>query len=320
MPQPTLSAVHVNRPLTNISVAYMQTQTNFIADKVFPPVPVEKKSDTYFTYTKADFFRDEMKKRAPGTESAGSGYNLGTDSYSADVWALHKDLDEQIVANYDSPLDAERDATNWLTQMGMIRRERLFASEYFQAGIWATDVVGGTNFTLWSAANSDPQADIATGRTTILQNTGLMPNTLVLSHSVFEALKRNAIIKDQFKYTSSESITEAMLARYFEVDRILISRAVYNSGNEGGTASYNFVVGKHALLCYVNPTPSLLAPSAGYVFPWRGLMGGAGGASGVAMSSFDMRHLKSTRIEIEMAFDMKVVATDCGYFFSGAVA
>ena len=55
MPQPTQNQVHVDAILTNISVAYMQKQENFIANKVFPIVPVDKQSDKYFSYTKNDW-------------------------------------------------------------------------------------------------------------------------------------------------------------------------------------------------------------------------------------------------------------------------
>ena len=80
MAQPSINQVHIDAILTNISVAYMQKSENFIADKVFPVVPVDKKSDKYFTYTKNDWFRDEAQRRADATESAGSGYSLSTAS------------------------------------------------------------------------------------------------------------------------------------------------------------------------------------------------------------------------------------------------
>ena len=67
MAQPSLHSVHIDAPLTNISVAYLQAQTNFIAPRVFPVVPVDKQSDLYFTYTKNDWFRDEAKPRGAGT-------------------------------------------------------------------------------------------------------------------------------------------------------------------------------------------------------------------------------------------------------------
>lgn len=42
MPQPHKSQVHVDRPLSNIAVAYMQRVEEFIAASVFPIVPVGK--------------------------------------------------------------------------------------------------------------------------------------------------------------------------------------------------------------------------------------------------------------------------------------
>jgi hypothetical protein len=45
MPMLTASQVHIDQPLTNLTVAYLQSQDNFIADKVFPNVPVDKKTN-----------------------------------------------------------------------------------------------------------------------------------------------------------------------------------------------------------------------------------------------------------------------------------
>ena len=42
MAQPTPSDVHIDRPLTNISIAFLQAQDRFIGTRVFPVVPVEK--------------------------------------------------------------------------------------------------------------------------------------------------------------------------------------------------------------------------------------------------------------------------------------
>ena len=40
MPLLTPSQVHIDQPLSNLTLAYVQEQTNFIADKVFPTVDV----------------------------------------------------------------------------------------------------------------------------------------------------------------------------------------------------------------------------------------------------------------------------------------
>ncbi|MFN9111239.1 MAG: hypothetical protein ACK5XN_14350, partial [Bacteroidota bacterium] len=73
---PTPGDVHVNAPLTNISIAFLQNAANFVATRVFPNIPVQKQSDRYYVYERGDFNRDEMQLRAPATASAGGGYTL----------------------------------------------------------------------------------------------------------------------------------------------------------------------------------------------------------------------------------------------------
>lgn len=314
MPQPTPGDAHVNGPLTNISVAWFQGADGYVADKVFPIVPVAKQSDLYYEYTKEDLLRDEAKPRAPGTESAGGGFTLSTTTYSCLVEAFHKDVDDQLRANADSVLQLDSAAAQFVAQKLAIRRERRWMSKFFTTGIWGTDI---TPSTLWSAASSDPQKDVETGKMAIQAVTGFKPNTLVLGARVLSGLRTNQAIRDQFKYTSADSIDVAMLAGYFNIDRVLVAEAVYTSGNEGGTQTTDFMAGKHALLCYSAPSPSLMQPTAGYIFAWSGF---TGSVDGMRTKRFRMENIASDRIEGEMAYDMKKVAGSMGYFFNGAVA
>lgn len=316
MAQPTLHQVHIDRPLTNISVAYIQKAEHFIADKVFPEVPVDKQSDLYYTYDKNDWFRDEARPRADGTESSGSGYGLSTGSYAALVYAFHKDIGDQVRQNSDTPLDPDRDATEFVTQRLLLRRERQWATNYFTTSVWGTD---STPSNLWSNySTSDPISDIETGKAAILTNTGFEANTLVLGYNVFRYLRNHPDIVDRYKYTDSKTITAEMLAMLFEVKRVLVAKAVVATNVEGETAAYSLVHGKHALLCHSAEAPGLLVPSAGYTFAWRGVSGGMGATVGV--KRFRMEHLSSDRVEGQNAYDLKVVASDLGYFFNGAVA
>jgi len=315
MPQPTQSQVHVDAILTNMSVAYMNEADSFIANKVFPTVNVQKQSDKYFTYTQADFYRDQAKARADGTESAGSGYGLSTATYSSAVWALHKDIGDQVRANSDAPLDPDMDATRFLSHQMMIRQERDWASNFFTTGVWDTD---STPSTLWSASGSDPIGNIETGKNTILSDTGYLANTLVLSYNTYSVLKNHPDFVDRFKYTSADSIGPDLMARILEVDNVFVMKGVYNSAAEGGTASYAQIGDKDALLCYVAPQAGLMTASAGYNFVWTGVGGGLG--TSTAVSRFRMDHLRSDRLEIESAWDFKVVGSPLGYFFSNAVA
>jgi hypothetical protein len=316
MPQPTSSQVHVDAILTNISVAYMQMAENFIATKVFPVVPVSKQSDKFFTYTKNDWFRDEAQRRADATESAGGGYNLSTDSYQADVYAFHKDIGDQTRANADAPINVDREAAEFVTGRMLLKMETQFVSNFFTTSVWGTDT---TPSNLWSDyTSSDPIGDIETGKRTILSTTGYEPNTLVLGYDTFIQLKNHPDLVDRIKYTSSQVLSESLLASLFGVPRVMVAKSLKATNNEGGSEAYAFNYGKNALLTYSAPSAGLLQPSGGYVMSWTGVSQGIGATIGV--SRMRMEQLKADRIEAEVAFDMKVIGSDLGYFFNACVA
>jgi hypothetical protein len=330
MPQPNVSDVHVAAALTNVAVAYFQSDDAYVADKIFPVVPVQHQTDVYFVWSKADFFRDEAQQRADATESAGTGVNLITQTYNAKVWALHQDIGSQVRANADPAVDIDVISTRMLMQKMLIRRDRMFLSTYMTTGVWGTDAVGTSGGTpgtttppFWSDdANGDPFTDLAYAQTTILQNTGFMPNTLLLSWTVYQALRKHPLVIDRIKYTNpafAGTITPQLLAQAFGIERVVVSRAVYNSAAENVTASMGFAAGSGALLCYSPASPGLMVAAAGYTFAWTGFTGLNGLGVRVAQIPMNWRGLGTIRNECEMAFDMQIAGKDLGFYFSAIV-
>lgn len=338
MPNPTLQSVHVNRPLTNISIAYTQSNDAFIASRVFPSISVSKKSDLYYTYDRAYWYTSNVQKRAPGTESAGGGYKVGTDSYSCDVYAFHKDIDDQIRANADTPLNLDREASEYVASQFMIHRERDFASTFLQGGVWTFEYDGvasgetalgsldptnasNNDVRHWSDPASTPIEDVRRAKLSMLERTGFEPNKFTMGVRVFNGLLDHPDIIDRIKYGqtpgSAAEANKETLAKLFGVDEILVAKATNNTAAEGLTESNSFIVGKHALLSYAPQSAGLMVPSAGYTFNWTGYTNGFGAP---AITRFRMDHLKSDRIEGEVAYDLKKVAGDLGFFFDGIVA
>ena len=319
--------VYVSSILTNLSLAQNQDLEGFVADKVFPVVPVSKQAGKYYVYDNADWNRDEMKKRAPATESKGSSYSLSQDNYYADVWAFHNDIDDQIRANADAAIDLDENATAFLTLKDKLRREVDWAATYFQTGVWATDITGqagvtdSTHFQYWNLAASTPISDIRTARRTILQTTGQRPNTLVLGAQVADTLYDNPAIVDRIKYNNNGE-TPAMvdasdLAKLFKIPRVLIMEGIQNTAGEGAAVNNSFIGGKSALLTYSALAPGLLTPSAGYTFAWTGYTGA--NSNGARIKKFRMEPINSDRVEIESAWDQKVTAASLGLFMSNVI-
>jgi hypothetical protein len=330
MPEPVYGDVHVAAALTDVAVAYLQDESYYIADKIFPMIPVQHQTDVYYVWSKADFFRDEAQLRADATESAGSGVNLTTQTYSAKVWALHQDIGDQVRQNADPAVEIDVVATQQLMQKMLIRRDRFFVTTYLQPSIWGTTITGvasapsASQTIQWSDdANGDPFSDIATGQTTVLQNTGFLPNVLLITWPVYQALRKHPLIIDRIKYTNpafAGTITPQLLAEALDIEEVIVSKAVYNSAAQGATVAMGLVAGKVALLAYRAPQPGLMVPTAGYTFGWTGLIDLNNLGIAIYQIPMPWRGIKTVRTEAEMAFDMQVVGSDLGYFFNTIVA
>lgn len=312
--QPSRADVHVNRPLTNISIAWMQEQTNFVASRVFPLIPVAKQSDRYFTYDRGDFNRDEMQLRAPATESAGGTYRIdSTPTYYAPVRAFHRDVPDQIRDNADAPLSPDLEATRFVTQKHLINQEKNWAAAYMGQSIWDNDVTPGTK---WDAASGKPIKDVRTGARTILAATGFKPNVIVCGRQAYDTLLDSPDIVDRLN-RGQTPVGPAMtnrqqLAALFEVDEVLVMDAIENTANEGAAESSAFIGSEDdLLLTYRAPSPGIMTPSAGYTFAWTG----QGGTNfGSVIKRFRMEEIESWRVEIKAAYDQKLIASELGYY------
>lgn len=338
--QPSRSDVHVNRPLTNISIAFLQDASNFVAGRVFPNIPVSKQSDQYFTYDRGAFNSDEMEERNPGTESAGGNYTVGTDLYHAKNRSYHRNVPDVIRNNADSPLNLDREATLFVTHKGLINREVNWATKYFVAGdpgdTWTFDVDGAATAStpaafdptdaannqvlFWDDALSIPIENIRLLKRFVLENTGFMPNTLTLGRPVFDALVDHPDLvgrMDRGQTVGAAQVNKDAMAALFELEEILVMDAIQNTAVEGQTAVHSFIGGKNALLSYKPPAPGLMTPSAGYTFSWTGNVGS--GNDGMRIRKFRMEHLASDRVEIDTSYDQKIVAPELGAFFGAIV-
>jgi hypothetical protein len=145
---------------------------------------------------------------------------------------------------------------------------------------------------------------------------------LVLGKAVYDALIDHPDIVDRIKYGQTPghpamANLEALM-KLLEVERILVMKAIENTAKEGATNSHSFIGGKHALLCYSAPRPGIMTPTAGYTFSWTSFVGA--GQEGNRIKRFRLEQIESDRVEIQMAFDSKLVAADLGYLFLSVVS
>lgn len=316
---------HIDRALTNFSVAYQQGANAFIADKVFPIIKVQKQSDIYYSYSKSDIFRDEVKERGQGAESVGFDWNVKTEEpYHCRKYALHYDITEEERVNYDAPINVDRDTVNHLTNKMLLNREIAFRDKYFKTGVWGTEKIGGTDVGKFSDQAASPVEIINNAMLEMASSTGKKPNFIIMAPDVLYALKKHEEIMDRIKYTQKGVITTDLIAELFEVENIFVPWGIVNTSTpranfDDSTENTDFIYKGSMLLGYRTPSPRLKEPSAGYIFAWTGLEGGSAYGSRIVRIPMDMLGIGTERIEAEMAYDMKVICKDMGMFFTDLV-
>ena len=325
MPMLTPSQVHIDVPLTNLTIAYAQETAGFVADKVFGTVSVPKQSDKYYKYDREGLRHGDVKVLAPRTEVNRVGMALSTDNYFADVRGLGMDFDEQMLANEDTMLEVRSQGANVLLEKIMIDREVRWADTFFKAGVWGTET---TPANLWSDYTlSTPIVDVTNARRAMqLKSGGYKPNCMVVGKEVRDILVNHPDILARLNggatVANTALITDAKLAEIFEVEAFYVMEAVYNDAAEGLTDTIDCIGGKHAMLAYKPSSMGLRTPASGAIFTWDSIPGVSG--LGITVESFSDDALKRQQIaemiQVKVSDDMKVIGPDLGYFFADVVA
>ena len=301
---PGVENVHTDKILTNISIQYRNAA--FVGTQLMPIVSVKKKSDVYYIYdSKGTRFRIPQTLRAPKTESKTVDWKVSTDNYNCNEYALNDLIDDIERDNADKPLNLEVDTVEFLTdiiQLGLEMRIKTVVEAALS---------GHTPETKWStSATSDPITDIENGKKAIHAVIFKRPNVLLLGQSVYDVLKHHPDILERIKYVQKGVITAELLASVFEVEKVIIGAAGYNTAKEGKTASYSYLWGKNAILAYVEPRPGIKKFSLGYTFQSKKFQ--------TRRARIETKH--SDWFEVGDIETEKMVCAACGYRISDAIA
>src|SRR5262245_48955657 len=315
-PQPR--DVHVDQLLTNMSIAYKNGM--YVADQVCPLVSVNRRSNIVPKYDQSPWFRNSAVKRAPGAKSEGHGWKTDlTDTYYCHRYSFRHEIDDDTRDNADAPFNLDREATEFVTDKMQMAREVAFAGELFTTSVWGSDKTGGSDFTVWSNyGGSSPLTDVETYKDSVEASIAKMVNTMLMGKQVWVQVKWHPDLVDTIKHTQAGQISEQIAASLFEVQKLLIGRGIYTTSNPAtaeASVTYTRIWGKHVLLAFVAPSPSLMTPSACYTFVWNR----------VANALQYIKRMRDEEREVDIVegnsyFDQKKTAAKAGIFLSSAVA
>lgn len=311
---PDVSTVHYDVTLTNVSIAYENSA--YIAPAIAPEVPVRRQSDRYFIYDPArERFRSSDDARAPGAEAGEVDFALSTDSYYCDDHALESAIPDEERANSDAPLRPEIDRVEFLTDKLLLNTEINLAAK-----LRDPNVIPGVDLSAthpWSDnTDGDPIGDVETGRAAILTAVQALPNTLVLPYAVYTTVRNHPSITDRVKYTSNGAVGVNGLAELFDVERVLVARAVRNTALPGRDPVMEPIWGKDALLLHVPRRATLKTIAASLTFAWTAA---AGSSRGVSVQTWREERRKATMVRVQKYYDQKITAPGAAYLLRNAI-
>lgn len=299
------SQLHRNAPLENVSVAYKPV--GYIADDLSPKFMVEKESNSYYVYSK-DTMQLPETIRADKAEANMANFNISTATYTLDEHAIKEIVTDRQRENADKAIRPDIDVTEFLTGIIQRRRELDLANIVMFTGTWA-NITSLTSTLAWSAntTTSNPITQVDSAATVVLVNSAKNPNTIAINDQSFKAAKEHTSILDRIKYTSAESVTPQLLARLFNVDRVLVASAMFNNADEGLADSMVRIWTDSCWIGFVDSLPGLMKVTALQTF-WKSNSGMPN-----IVRKWREEKLRGDMIEASAMFQNRVVSSDCGY-------
>ncbi|MDR2711084.1 MAG: hypothetical protein LBB65_07165 [Burkholderiales bacterium] len=252
--------------LSNIARGYRNDA--FVGMALFPRVTVTVSGGQILQFGKEAFMKYETR-RAPG--AATKRIDFG---YEGMPFALENHALEALV-----PIEWQRDAravpgvdlatraialTQAVTARQLEEQQATLATtaaNYPAANVETLTGAGSlgaiSNITEW----------IDSKKELIRSGIAQYPNKMFIGPKVFNVLRNLAAVRDNFKWTTSASITVAMLAQFLDIPQIFVGRAV------GSDQAGNFgdIWGNDIVLAYAPDSPSgREEPSYGYTYTMEG--------------------------------------------------
>lgn len=241
---------HIDRALSEISFRYRNSME--IAEFIFPPKYVRRESDKFHKQDMSGFRVENSGPRAYFEPATRASHTYEEDGFQVDVHSLYDQVPDRQEMDADEPISIVSDATLNLIDKLILRREVDAAAKAFTASSFDASHTS-TPGTKWDASGGNPVKDINDAAEVIRQDTGQMPNALVVGGKAWASMQNNSGIVDRFKHTREGTVTERQVSLYWDwlpPDNFRVGRMVQNTAKEGAAKSMADVWGKSALLFY----------------------------------------------------------------------
>ena len=309
---PKKGDIHVDQAMTNLAISYRNP--GFIADQVMPIVPVKKESDKYFKFSKEEL-RNIESLRAIGAKSHEVNWDVTSETYSAEEYALSMLVADRIVNNSDMPvrprITTTKKLVDWL-RLGYEKRVQKIAQD-------TANVTGSAAASpKWDGTSPTIETDVDTAKKSVRQNAGVMANRILLSADVKDVVKKDSTVRNLIRYTMPAAaglLTSGELPPVLWNLKTVIGNSIENTATEGQTNVIADVWNDNVLVYYVEANLAIDVLTYGYTLRVK-----QKGKLDILVVTWREDARKGDMLEASMIQDEKVVAEECAYLITDVLS
>jgi hypothetical protein len=267
----TLAALRQRPDLADAMYQFKPDGVRFAADEVFPVVSVPEQAGTIEVVTTESLLNIPNVARAPGGHYNEINEYLTATSYNCSDKGLEI-ADKHGFRHLVQYNHEVGKVTHLMLQM-RLAREKTVMDAVFNTTTWAnmiTTPAGSGTGRNWASDSSTPVADVITAKQAVRDRSGVIPNAVVMSGKTLNRLLVHPNVVKYFQNSDviTPALVEAALARVLNVERIIVSDAVYNTAAEGLTANLSSIASDdYVNVCRVGSDPT--SPAIGFTFLWQ---------------------------------------------------
>lgn len=261
------SAFITRTPVESVAFDFACDATQFIADAIFTPKPVDKA-------LKKVYQMDGSKLRIPSTKKGTNAEpnlideQLFATDITLDEYKVAKDVNPRDVRDADMPaLLGEARAAKICTLGLLLEREQIAASLVTTTGNYPAALTSAiASGSRWNEANGDPEADVITANSALVDACGRRANAMAIGDITLDKIRLSPYFRSRTQYTQAGPVPVELVKAYFGVQHLFVGSARYDSALEGAAASRAGFWSDYALLYVYNPSPDLEAVSYGHMY------------------------------------------------------
>lgn len=301
--------ITIDKYLTGVAREYGVREFKWM--KLFPSKVVAHESGRIKTVNKEGYFKGAQKR------SAGAPAEISNASYSYLHYLTHERANKELILDTDvskaEPIfNLRRDATFRTTHRVNLAME-LRAMEVATGGGISSSSPDHqvTPSNTWdNKTSSTPLEDIAEGKRKIVDSIGATPNVIFMSNEIAEKLSVHPQIIDRLKYTEGgKTLRNGDLPPTLLGLDVVISNAVYNSNDQGQTASFANIWRRHCFIAHVNPVSPV---NFGFMFIWN--------AVNMQTRRWRDEEVRGEYVEVACNFDPFIMTPEAAYWFENVIS